>query len=502
MQRAASSGDVGGFHAIATGMYHQWADAGAASPPATRGEGGRVHNTTSLVIFQHQHQVDVTPLKPSTSKANSRAKVKVPTQQHQVGVTPFKHSTSKANPQAKVKVPTQQHQVGVTPFKHSTSKANPQAKVKVPTQQHQVDVTPFKHSTSKAQSRAKVKVPTQQHQVDVIPLKHSTSKAHSRAKVKVPTQQHQVDVIPLKHSTSRLPHSRAKVKVPTQHHQVDVTPLKTSTSKAKIYTQHKVMSTHHEQEALPKPLPRADPVQVVINFSCAALATEFKSNIAGTDTPGFRHSYPIVGPILAPPSPSFSSLGPALPYRPNAIITNPPDRVVRSQQGMIPPPPARGESFPTGDMLLPLKKAEFVVGEGVSVNLHDNEVMSSHGDGGVSKETGSKVIDDGIDDGEDATKFTSSLLHNDTATFSTSSRDVPIEVTPTLTPPTTSLTTLENIPDDLASKNLDELEHTVAWMDSALQLGDMSEVEQEHVALDTQDSMTSSPGESLSTGLY
>ena len=114
------------------------------------------------------------------------------------------------------------------------------------------------------------------------------------------------------------------------------------------------------------------------------MAAEFKSKIhhlAGTDTPpypGLGHSRPIPGPVMAPPPPPSSSsppFVPGLPYRPNAIITNPPPyHAVKSQEGVAPPPPPEGgESLSMGDIPLPPKKAELVGGEGASVNLHGNK---------------------------------------------------------------------------------------------------------------------------------
>ncbi len=68
--------------------------------------------------------------------------------------------------------------------------------------------------------------------------------------------------------------------------------------------------------------------------------------------------------------------------------------------------------------------------------------------------------------------------------------------------PTTSSTTLQNIPDDLTSKTVDEREHTTARTDGMPQLGDISELEEEPVILDTQEGVTPPPGESLPTGLW
>ncbi len=300
----------------------------------------------------------------------------------------------------------------------------------------------------------------------------------------------------------RVHNTSSQVMYPQQDHQLDIAPtyVKPSTSKPRSRaikivdpdTQNEVkVSTQHEQEAPPKPLP-PDPVVTTKTNSTinAAVAAEFKSKIhhlAGTDTPpdpGLGHSR-IPGPVVAPPPPPPSSSSPpfipGLPYRPNAIITNPPDHAVKSQEGVAPPLPEGNESLSMGDIPLPPKKAELVGDEGANVNLHGNGVVSLHGDVGVSTETDSKVIGDGED----------TLLPNNVATSSAGgTKDVPVEATPTLTPPNTSSTTLENIPDDLASKTVDEIEHTVARTDGVPQLGDISEVEQESVVLDTNRPVT------------
>ncbi len=540
MQRAVSSVGVGGLHAAATGMYHpqqmhylpampagpflynniimpnqqpnqstqqpinigQTLVQPAPLPLGTPGGLGRVHNAPSQVMYpQQEHQVDISPsyVKPSTSEPRSRA-IKI----------------ADIDTQNEVKVSTQKHQVYIAPSyaKPSTSKSRSQA-IKI------VDIDP----------QNEVKVSTQKHQVYIAPsyVKPSTSKPRSRA-IKIAD-----------------PDPQNEVKVSTQKHQIYIAPSyvkpkpRSQTIKiVDIDTQNEVqVHTQHEQEALPKPLPPDPVVTNSFSTSNAAVAAEFKSKIhplAGTDTPpdpGLGHSHPIPGPVLAPPSPSFSTLGLPLPYRPNAIITNPPDRVVRSEHGMIPPPPASNiagtgfghshpivgpvlappspsfsslglalphrsqcrpcrqvsrrcsieerESFPMGDMPFSLKKVELVGGKLTCMAMKSCPRMVL----GVCTETGSKVIGD-------ATKFTS-LLHNDTATYV----HVPVKFTPT-----TSSTTLENIPDDLTSKTVDEREHTTARMDGMPQLGDISEMEEEPVILDTQEGVTPPPGESLPTGLW
>ncbi len=349
MQRAASSGGMGGLHAAATSIYHPQQMHYLPAMPApflynniimpnqqqnqptqqpinigqtmvqpaplslgTSGGPGRVHNTPSQVMYpQQEHQVDISPsyVKPSTSEPRSRA-----------------IKTADIDTQNEVKVSTPKHQVDIalSYVKPSTSKPHSRAiktaqnEVKVSTPKHQVDISPsyVKPSTSEPRSRA-----------------IKTADIDTQNEVRVSTPKHQVDISPsyVKPSTSKL-RSRA---------------IKTADTDPQNEVQ---VHTQHEQEAPPKPLPPDPVVTNSLSTSNAAVAAEFKSKIhhlAGTDTPpdpGLGHSHPIPGPVLAPPSPSFSTLGLALPYRPNAIITNPPDRVVRSEHGMIPTPPAEFKS--------------------------------------------------------------------------------------------------------------------------------------------------------------